>query len=972
MARSKRFVGPVTLFVPLAALLLAGRMAHAVDVPLPAKSLTIRNATASGGKSKVTFVARDRSGSLTKGDGTDPGDIRVGLRVIRYNAEGGFTIPAGARPIDGSTGWIKNDARAASFVNRDADLGSPTGVSRFSLINGSSLKLTGRTIGDASLASLTIPYPDARGILTVVTVENGGDVLRYCTVFWSRDITFRSTKSGDRSLKAKNGEPYPCPPEVLQPAPLPALPSVPSAPSLWFDGNNPAAVAAIVARTTDPETSALFGSIRGSVDGSLGSLVGASDDTLARVAKGAGLLQVVGLVPSGGSGFPTYRDVVVAAVTAISDRTATDSIGEFLNPPANVLNVLQDAGRLQSMAEAFDLVRGSGVAPAEETAMADRIANWADELLLDWNLVGDSFGIFAGHRDNWSIKAGSAVVTAALAVPEHPNAAQWLATGVQWIEESLAAKVLAPGWYAESPHYLNYSLNNLASTLWHLYNATGTDWFDDLEPLLDIAFALRQPDGLQPPFEEGVPTTVPWDVLAAAYPARASTMMWALANSPADYGSYENQQFHAVTRFLVRPLGVTPAMPADAPTRFVDGNTHAVILRSDWSADALQVTGLTAIDTSSDESVASRHHMENPLDLVLHGAGATLLPTASGGPTVTTSPDRSYFLLPSSKNIPLVDENAPYVLDPLGVELEETIDSRDAGIRHRLLDAATTTVTRFAAGVDVARTLAMIDDSYAVVVDRFAGEAAHSFGTNWRGRGSATLRVAGASHVAADYDWPNSASPLAHLAIDTTGSAPLSGALVTGYYAPAFGSEETLAPLSVRVSASEATLLTVLRPRTNAAPASTVTPLTAVGGAAASVISGSTNDVLLAGAEGVVRSAAGVEGDGRLTLVRKVGAEVSGIAATRATRVASGPVAIEATAPTTFAATVASGTAVITLGSDAVAGSRLTLTALPGLTTAASHTVTFDGAPVPTADVTDDGTSLTIRIPGPGTLVVSD
>ena len=52
--------------------------------------------------------------------------------------------------------------------------------------------------------------------------------------------------------------------------------------------------------------------------------------------------------------------------------------------------------------------------------------------------------------------ASTAMTTAALALPDHGHAAAWLAQGVAWINESLAAVVRDPGWYAEGAHSDDY------------------------------------------------------------------------------------------------------------------------------------------------------------------------------------------------------------------------------------------------------------------------------------------------------------------------------------------------------------------------------------------------------------------------------------------------------------------------------------------------------------------------------------
>lgn len=387
------------------------------------------------------------------------------------------------------------------------------------------------------------------------------------------------------------------------------------------------------------------------------------------------------------------------------------------------------------------------------------------------------------------------------------------------------------------------------------------------------------------------------------------------------------------------------------------------------TAIALLIPGMLALRAvATDVPVAAR------MLSIVDSTGALLLPTASGGPTVTTSPDRAYYLLPSSKNIPLVDGDAPYVLDPFAVTLDDTIDSRDGGsATHRLLNAATTSVAAFAPGVDVARTIAMIGDAYVVVVDRFVGAAAHAYGVRWRGRGDGSLRAAAADHVAADYAWPTSSTPSAHLAVDTTSSTALTGSLVAGFYAPSYGVGEDLDALAVAASGTDVTLLSVLRPRADGVTASTFAPIAVASGAAGIVTDGPTVDVVIAGVEGTMRVAGGVETDGRLVLLRTTAGTITGMAGVRATRVdAGGSAAIDASVPTVFAATFTTGTAVVTIGTGVTGALRLTLSSLPGLDPLATHVATFDGAPLPAEDLVDGGAIVTVTIPGSGVLVVSD
>ncbi len=954
---------PRSVVLAFAALLSSPLSLCALDSAVEGRRLVIVDGGASG-RSKVVYAAK--GAAVGKGAGTDANAISMHVEIARGGVVGSFSVPAGAADADGN-GWTGNDGAAARYGNSEAASGVPTGVRKVVLKVGKVLRLSAKTLGDQPI-DFDALSADANGVRVVASVQNGADLRRHCAAFAAASIkVVGPSPSGRRKLVARRGVPVACPGIVLDPAP--ALPAVPATPYLYFDGGDAGALAELAVRVGHAATAGFYNSFRSFADGNLANIGSVSDDSHARIAKATGLLHVLGEVPSGGSGFASYRDAAVAALLSIGDRTALDSVDEFINPPANLLNVLQDSGRLQSMSEAYDFLRGSGVAPVDDAAIRDRIANWADAFVGDWNLTGDPFGVFAGHRDNWGVKAGAALVTAALSLPGHPSAALWLSTGVGHLNASLGEVVMSPGWYSESPHYVNYSLNNLAPAAWHVRNAAAVDWFDDLAPLVDVSLALRQPDGESAAFEEGVSNVFPHDVLAAAYPTRAPRMLWAWQQSSQEPVNFDNQQIHSVTRFLTVDTSTAAAAPSEAPTVFLGGDTNAAALRSSWDADAIQLTSMTAVDHSDSELFASRHNTENPLDVVLFAAGGLLLPTAGGGPQVTSSVNRAVYLEPGSKNIPLVDGDAPYILDPLRITFGERLDSADAGgVGNRLLDTATTTVSDFAAGVDVTRTVGLVSDSFAVVVDRFTGTAAHSYGLTWRGRGDSTVRSLSAPHLGVDYAWPDAATPSAHLAIDVTGSAPLTGVVDSGLYAPVWGSEETLAPLRASTSASHLHVLSVLRPRLDASP-STVIANVGSGDVVAFRVTDGPVDHLMASRGGTAFVVDGASSDAELAIVRRESGVATALAMVRGTYVESGA-SIESSAATTLSMSVESGSAQVAVTADRGGKVRLTLENLPGMAMASAHAATFDGVPLVGGDFVQTATGFKLRLGQGGTVVI--
>src|SRR2546430_907440 len=119
-------------------------------------------------------------------------------------------------------------------------------------------------------------------------------------------------------------------------------------------------------------------------------------------------------------------------------------------------------------------------APADVAALAgrrtdpayapyyNRVKQLADGQLAA-NLGAAAFGddlSLAVQSNNLSVRAGAALVSAAMALPDHADAGGWLAKGLDDLGRSLRLMASDTGWYREGPHYLNYALNNLVSAAW--------------------------------------------------------------------------------------------------------------------------------------------------------------------------------------------------------------------------------------------------------------------------------------------------------------------------------------------------------------------------------------------------------------------------------------------------------------------------------------------------------------------------
>lgn len=748
----------------------------------------------------------------------------------------------------------------------------------------------------------------------------------------------------------------------LDPVPLPA--AEPAGPSLWFSASD---LPAVRARVGDPALATYLSSFRGAVDGNLATLASnptsVSDDALAKVAKGAALLHQLGETPP--SSFATYGEAAVAALRNLGPRSP-----QGLTTPPDVVDVLQDSGRLQSMAEAFDMLRGTGaVGPADDAPIRAILADWADALRDDINLAGWPFPPIPGHRDNWGIKGGAALVTTALAIPAHAGAPTWLSFGQRLLNESLARVTSPTGWYREGPHYLNYSFNNLASTCWHVRRATGLEWFDDIAPLVRASIDMRQPDGSAAPFEDGVPNAFPHDVLAAAIPALGPVMTWAWAASSRDPVNYDNQQLHDATRFLVVDPAIAATPPAWQPTRFLaeDANVHA--LRSLWDPGAVQATMITAVDHDDSTTFDSRHHVQNPLDLCLFARGSMLLVTASGGPEVTRSANRAEYLNPRSKGSPLVGGSAPFVTDAADVVSSSRTDAHDsAGLPNHWADLASTAVTAYAGADRVTRTLALLDERLLLVADEMTASVARDHELTWRGRGTRAVLL-----DAPDLQrisWTNGPDALDLAAVS---NAPHSLLLRDSFYAPAWGVEEVVQAAHLAVTTTDSRRLSLLVPRGAGDPPLSVAALSASGVAAMRFDEAATATLAALGPRGAAWSADAVtRADAALVAVREDAGMLAALAVTDATTVeVRGVPVLSATAPVTLVLTVSPGAFVAELSQDQAGSVDVTFSGLPGIAWSSPLDVTWNAAPAPEASLRRTAIGLEVLGLGSGgTLVV--
>jgi hypothetical protein len=188
---SRRIAGTVLV----ALCLVTG--AAATEIAVVPKKLIVVDKLAAAGKAKLVYVAKDQAAGITKGTGTDVGQIGVRFDVVYGNgsAAGSFTVPAGAG--NGTDGWLVNKSAVAKYVNKSAP-GGPTQAKVGVVKPGKLLKLVGKGLGDVPLDVLAGGDPGAGGVRTAYCVTNGAEEHCHCSDFTA--CTYKAI-AGDSGAK---------------------------------------------------------------------------------------------------------------------------------------------------------------------------------------------------------------------------------------------------------------------------------------------------------------------------------------------------------------------------------------------------------------------------------------------------------------------------------------------------------------------------------------------------------------------------------------------------------------------------------------------------------------------------------------------------------------------------------------------------------------------------------------------------
>lgn len=580
-----------------------------------------------------------------------------------------------------------------------------------------------------------------------------------------------------------------------------------------------------------------------------------SEETRARWAKAAAFAWVM-------TGDARYRDAAALALGAVGTgpNAPLDDLGPNLG--ATSRTVLTASSHLQAACVAYDLVRAS-LAPAELALAEARLAAAAEQIYGQRSADPSN----QDYINNWRIKAGSAIATAALALPAATTAPggtrpiDWLGRGLAAIAQVLPVAVRS-GWNREGAWYTTYSLGNLLPFAIHYERASGQDVFPALEALFAHALTLRQPNGRQPAFEDSPETDLPWG-MAAPFLSNPGQYQAAWLSATSASTNFENNDVKEVDQIVLVDDAIVAVPRADA----------SLLDAANSIAKLVAAGGVTAtVNGAADFEnyfLGGGHTHADPLGLVVFAQGEALLVDAGYGPNGYSSPNRSYYILAGAHNVLTYDGMAPWLTHP--AQMRAYLDGGAAG---SLASFEADYVSPFVPGAPVdahvRRSILLAGPRALFVADEIVRDASGTLATLFHARGTRVVVSEGGSDAEVSWSRSRGASPPTRIRVVSAASRPISVARASGWYSETWGHEEALD--YVRLEATAATSLRVLSVLdlgdVGQAPLAVTRPACS-GFECLEVSDGTGTDTLLLGDGATPLSSSGIEASARFARVRR-------------------------------------------------------------------------------------------------------
>ncbi len=394
---------------------------------------------------------------------------------------------------------------------------------------------------------------------------------------------------------------------------------------------------------------------------------------------------------------------------------------------------------LQNYAAAYDWVFGR-LNTDEDTEIRRRLA-LETQYLRDNLMVGDRL---APRPHNHRSKPAWAIGTAALALSDHEQAADWLSHALEAANTVTRYQFSADGIYREGGHYWMYNAVNFIPFLWHYLNVAGVDLFGAYQPAFEWPIRVRTGRGQIPNVEDSYLKPAPTHMVASAYVGVPTQL-----NPEADFASvcqwnFEttrliNQDYTGATvdvtweidEYILYDSAIDSAAPTASPNQFLDGGQ--VVFRNKWEGGPddryLLFHGVAEADN---------HNHPDQLSFFVAGNDAILAPDAGYGPGGFSDDRRnSWYLTAKAHNIVTADGYQPVsdslLRHPLVYNVtppsSNHIDSPFFGFSEK------ETGYLRPSGVHLRRAIAFIDNDYFVVADLISGAQEHTYRAYLHGRG---------------------------------------------------------------------------------------------------------------------------------------------------------------------------------------------------------------------------------------------
>lgn len=411
-------------------------------------------------------------------------------------------------------------------------------------------------------------------------------------------------------------------------------------------------------------------------------------------------------------------------------RTAYDDVPRTVEPGPGDFRLIYRATWLQNYLSAYDWIQPVLSAAAD----ADIRARLIEEAQLLRDNIVDGVR-YAPRPHNHRSKPAWALASAALALSDHPQAADWLEHALELSNTVTRYQFSHDGIYREGGHYHMYNMVNLIPFLWHYKNVSGVDLFEDFRPGFEWPVEIRLNRGSMPNIEDSFLKPMPMHMVAAAYTETPTTLhssaslgnvlQWHWQNTtvvPVNYSGATNDVIWELDEFLTYDPSINPAEPDVSPTRFVESGQIA--FRDTWTYGQSDARYMLFHGVASGDN----HNHPDNLSYFVEANGALLAVDAGYGASGFGDANRSWYTSSEAHNLVTMNNAGPADWEwNIGPSHRHFLDTP-------FYDFAEMEAPMYAAGTLTRRGIAFPNERFWVVYDVIESPFEADFHLNVHGR----------------------------------------------------------------------------------------------------------------------------------------------------------------------------------------------------------------------------------------------